>query len=99
MSQVYNATDGNFYYALQDNVAGQSPDADTLGERWRALPIPADLVNPAAFLAAAAIKDGLGQSDVAAALRAQGQNALDRMMERAARRDGAAQNLPVTDRG
>lgn len=97
MTQMYYSATGDFYYAKTTTTAGDTPVS--AASKWQALAIPAALKMSVALLAAGAILAGEGLQGDGPALAAEGTARLAEAVNRAAREDGFARSLKVTDRG
>lgn len=93
-SQVYYS--GDFYYATTATTPGQSP----LGapEAWRRIDLPAELLRPAAMMAAANLMHSEGQNARGLAFEAKAQTLLDDQWLRSGKGDSRSWRPSVMTR-
>lgn len=94
-NQVYY--NGDWYYAYEATTAGQSPETNP--ELWVYLPIPAEFADVIEPLAAAMVKQGQNQVEVAGDLLAEGRGLLEEAKRVEVFRTRRARPLRVIDKG
>jgi hypothetical protein len=93
-TQCYFGSD--FYEAVSDTVAGESPT--TTPGKWQRLAIPADFKTAIALMAAAALLDSQGKPEQSAKVRQDAEVALVKARTEAIQREGESVALNVVMR-